>query len=77
MVPIDLCGILPIPAQLLALTGLGFLTFNWLGLVLIVTCTWLAYALRIPVEEKVLMAQFGREYVEYAAHTKKLIPWIY
>jgi protein-S-isoprenylcysteine O-methyltransferase Ste14 len=63
--------------SVLALTGLGFLTFNWLGLVLIVTCTWLAYALRIPVEEKVLMAQFGREYVEYAAHTKKLIPGIY
>jgi protein-S-isoprenylcysteine O-methyltransferase len=63
--------------SLLALTGVACLTFNWLGLVLIVSCTWLAYALRIPVEEKVLSAQFGREYVEYAAHTKKLIPGIY
>jgi protein-S-isoprenylcysteine O-methyltransferase len=63
--------------SLLALAGVGFLTFNWFGFVLIVACTWLAYALRIPVEEKVLVAQFGREYLEYAARTKKLIPGIY
>jgi protein-S-isoprenylcysteine O-methyltransferase len=63
--------------SVLALAGVGFLTFNWFGLVLIVACTLLAYALRIQVEEKVLVAQFGHEYEEYAARTKKLIPWIY
>ena len=63
--------------SLLALVGVGFLTFNWLGLFLIITCTLLAYALRIPVEEKAMLAQFGAQYAEYAARTKRLIPWIY
>jgi protein-S-isoprenylcysteine O-methyltransferase len=63
--------------SLLALVGVGLLTFNWLGLFLIVTCTFLAYTLRIPVEEKALLAQFGAQYAEYAARTKRLIPWIY
>jgi protein-S-isoprenylcysteine O-methyltransferase len=63
--------------SLLALVGVGFLTFNWLGLFLIVTCTFLAYTLRIPVEEKAMLAQFGPQYAEYAARKKRLIPWIY
>jgi protein-S-isoprenylcysteine O-methyltransferase len=63
--------------SLVALVGVGFLSFNWLGLILIITCTLLAYALRVPVEEKAMLAQFGAEYAEYAARTKRLIPWIY
>jgi len=63
--------------SLLSLTGIACLTFNWLGFFLIVICTFVAYALRIPVEEKVLREQFGSEYDQYAARTKKLIPWIY
>jgi protein-S-isoprenylcysteine O-methyltransferase len=62
---------------ILALAGIGCLTFNWLGLILILVCTSVAYALRIPVEEKALLAQFGPEYQEYAGRTKRLIPWIY
>ena len=62
---------------IVALAGIGCLTFNWLGLALVLTCTWLAYALRIPVEEMALLAQFGPEYQEYAAHTKRLVPGIY
>src|SRR5262249_1254451 len=38
--------------SLLALIGVGCLTFNWLGLILIAICTFWAYAIRIPVEEK-------------------------
>jgi protein-S-isoprenylcysteine O-methyltransferase Ste14 len=63
--------------SVLALVGVACLTFNWLGLILIVICTLLAYALRIPVEEKALFAQFGRQYADYAARTKRLIPWVY
>ena len=63
--------------SLIALTGVGFLTFNWLGLILIVICTLLAYALRISVEEKALLAEFGSEYQEYSARTKRLIPAVY
>ena len=62
---------------LIALAGIGCLTFNWLGLALILICTSLAYALRIPVEEKAMLAQFGSEYEKYAARTKRLIPGIY
>lgn len=62
---------------IIALAGIGCLTFNWLGLVLILTCTSLAYALRIPVEEKALLAQFGSEYEKYAARSKRLVPGIY
>ena len=39
--------------SMLALVGIALLTFNWLGLFLIITCTVLAYALRVWVEEKV------------------------
>jgi len=63
--------------SLLALVGVGCLTFNWLGLILIATCTLWAYALRIQVEEKALFAEFGRKYADYAARTKRLIPWVY
>lgn len=63
--------------SVLALAGVGCLTCNWLGLILIVTCTLLAYALRIRVEEKALLAQFGPEYEKYSAKTKRLIPGIY
>jgi protein-S-isoprenylcysteine O-methyltransferase len=63
--------------SLLALVGVGFLTFNWLGLILIATCTLWAYAIRIPVEEKTLLAEFGSEYEKYAARTKRMIPGIY
>jgi protein-S-isoprenylcysteine O-methyltransferase len=63
--------------SMLALVGIALLTFNWLGLFLIITCTMLAYALRVWVEEKAMLAQFGAKYSEYAAHTKRLVPWIY
>jgi protein-S-isoprenylcysteine O-methyltransferase Ste14 len=63
--------------SLLALIGVGCLTFNWLGFILIAICTFWAYAIRIPVEEKTMLAEFGSEYEKYAAHTKRLIPGIY
>jgi protein-S-isoprenylcysteine O-methyltransferase Ste14 len=59
------------------LAGIGCLTFNWLGLILVLLCTSLAYALRIAVEEKVLLEQLGPKYQKYAARTRRLIPWIY
>ena len=63
--------------SLLAWTGVGLLTRNWLGFFVIVICTFVAYVLRISVEEKVLREKFGTEYDKYAARTKKMIPGIY
>jgi protein-S-isoprenylcysteine O-methyltransferase len=62
---------------ILALIGVGCLTFNWLGFLLILICTFIAYACRIPVEERALREQFGVEYEKYAARTKRLLPGIF
>jgi len=53
------------------------LTFNWLGFVVIIACSLVAYALRISVEEKVLFQSLGEEYRRYAERTKRLIPGIF
>jgi protein-S-isoprenylcysteine O-methyltransferase len=63
--------------SMLSLVGLAGLTFNWLGFVVILACSFLAYALRISVEEKVLFQNLGEEYRRYAEHTKRLIPGVY
>jgi protein-S-isoprenylcysteine O-methyltransferase Ste14 len=63
--------------SMLALIGLGCLTFNWLGFVVIVACSFIAYTLRISVEEKVLLQNLGEEYRRYAERTKRLIPGIF
>jgi protein-S-isoprenylcysteine O-methyltransferase len=60
--------------SILALVGLACLTFNWLGFVVIIGCSLVAYTLRISVEEKVLYQNLGEEYREYAERTKRLIP---
>lgn len=62
---------------ILAMIGIGCLTFNWFGLALVLVCTSVAYGLRIPVEEKTLLAEFGHRYEVYAARTKRLVPGIY
>jgi protein-S-isoprenylcysteine O-methyltransferase Ste14 len=63
--------------SMLALLGLACLTFNWLGFLVIIGCSFLAYTLRISVEEKVLFQSLGVEYRRYAERTKRLIPGIY
>ena len=62
---------------MLALVGLACLTFNWLGFVVIIACSFIAYSLRISVEEKVLAQGLGEEYRRYAERTKRLIPGVY
>jgi protein-S-isoprenylcysteine O-methyltransferase len=63
--------------SVLALVGLACLTFNWLGFVVIIACSLVAYTLRISVEEKVLSESLGEEYRKYAERTKRLIPGIF
>jgi protein-S-isoprenylcysteine O-methyltransferase Ste14 len=63
--------------SMIAMTGIACLTFNWLGFVVIVVCCFAAYALRISVEENVLVGSLGDDYRRYAARTKCLIPWIF
>ena len=63
--------------SMLALIGLGCLTFNWLGFAVIIASSFLAYTLRISVEEKVLRQNLGEEYRRYARRTKRLITGIF
>jgi protein-S-isoprenylcysteine O-methyltransferase Ste14 len=64
-------------ASLIAMTGVACLTFNWLGFIAIVAGCLAAYSIRISVEEKVLISNLGDDYRQYAARTKRLIPWIF
>jgi len=62
--------------SLLTLLGLGLAARTWGGTLIIVALSGLVYNYRISVEEKALKAEFGQEYVDYAARTKRLIPFL-
>jgi len=63
--------------SLLSFIGYGLSLNNWVSLILIsVLMTW-AMLHRIAIEEKVMVKQFGEEYISYMKHSRRLIPWIY
>jgi len=61
---------------LLIFVGMGLALQSWGAVLLIVLIFGLAFGYRIYVEEKVLVSEFGEEYVEYTKRTKRLIPYI-
>ena len=63
--------------SLLSFAGLGFALLNWISLVIIFLPILGSFLNRISIEEKVLTAEFGEEYLEYSKNTKRLIPLIY
>lgn len=63
--------------SILALLGMQLGVRSLIGLVLVFGVAILVYSYRIYVEEKALVANFGRDYVEYVKETKKIIPFIY
>jgi protein-S-isoprenylcysteine O-methyltransferase Ste14 len=62
---------------LLAHLGLGMAFANWYSIALSSIPYFVAAMYRIHVEEQVLVAEFGQEYLDYARNTKRLIPKIY
>ena len=64
-------------ASLLSFIGFGISLNNWLSLIIITITILIVFILRINVEEKTLIDQFGEEYIEYRKHTSALIPFIY
>lgn len=64
-------------ASLLSFTGFGISVNNWLSLLIIVTAIIAAFSIRVKVEEKVLVEQFGSEYAEYQKNTYGFIPFIH
>jgi protein-S-isoprenylcysteine O-methyltransferase Ste14 len=60
--------------SLISVFGLGLALNNWVSLLIIFLPILLAYLYRIRIEEKVLLATFGKEYEDYQKKTKRLIP---
>jgi len=57
--------------------GSGLAVANFIALALIALLIIPAYLQRITAEERMLSSTLGKEYVEYAAHTRRLIPFVY
>jgi protein-S-isoprenylcysteine O-methyltransferase Ste14 len=63
-------------APLVIVLGAALTFVNWLSLAAVVP-VFLAYCYRIRVEERLLIAELGSDYVDYCRRTKRLIPFIY
>ena len=64
-------------ASVLSFIGMGISLNNWVSLLLITVAIITVFIIRIRVEEKVLIEQFGPEYLEYKKKTSGFIPFIY
>jgi protein-S-isoprenylcysteine O-methyltransferase Ste14 len=62
---------------LLICCGYGIALQNWLSLLAAVILPLAALLYRIYIEEPVLAASLGPDYVAYQKRTKKLIPWVW
>jgi protein-S-isoprenylcysteine O-methyltransferase Ste14 len=60
---------------LLAPTGIALVFDSWLALPILVLSAIFVFD-RIPREERLLAAYFGREFEEYRLRTWKLIPYV-
>jgi protein-S-isoprenylcysteine O-methyltransferase Ste14 len=63
--------------SLLSFFGLGLVFANYLSIITIFIPICSALLYRIHVEEKALITNFGDEYINYRASTKRLIPHIF
>jgi len=63
--------------SLLSFVGLGVVGGNALSLLVLVAPIALAFLHRIAIEETALKEALGSRYVDYAARTRRLIPFVY
>lgn len=63
-------------AGMLLFGGIGLALTNWLSLVVAVVPPALAYAYRISVEERALVATLGPAYAAYMKRTRRIIPFV-
>jgi len=61
----------------LAFLGSAVLLQAWIGFVIAAICMGFAYAIRIPIEEKMLESNFGDRWRMYCAGSKRMIPGIW
>jgi protein-S-isoprenylcysteine O-methyltransferase Ste14 len=64
-------------ASLVSFIGFGISINSWPGLLLIVVAVTTVFIFRIKIEEKILIGQFGTEYMDYMKSTRGLIPFLY
>jgi len=64
-------------ASVMSFVGFGIALNNWFSLLLLPTSILFVFIIRIKVEEKVLIEEFGAKYLEYKKTTKSIIPFIY
>jgi protein-S-isoprenylcysteine O-methyltransferase len=62
---------------LLAFVGLGFTLANWLALAAFVAPITAALLVRIHVEERALVEQFGDAWRAHDARTWRLVPFVW
>jgi protein-S-isoprenylcysteine O-methyltransferase Ste14 len=62
---------------LLSLLGFGLALGNWAGLGAGLSCLGIAYAYRIPVEERALASALGEPYRQYLRRTWRLVPFLF
>ncbi len=63
--------------SLVANIGLGMTLTHWLAIYLPALCLAVAYAYRIPIEERALEEGLGSAYREYMRRTWRLVPFVY
>ena len=63
--------------ELLVFLGIGLAFANWVSLASLVVFPFVAFSLRMQVEEKALRAHFADRYTAYCRRTWRLIPGLY
>jgi protein-S-isoprenylcysteine O-methyltransferase Ste14 len=63
--------------SILSFIGFGLSLNNWLSLLFVTILVTIAFLHRIKIEERLLIGQFGADYLDYKRKTYALIPWIY
>lgn len=64
-------------ASLLSFIGFGISLNNWISLLLVTVAIVTVFIIRIRIEEKVLIEQFGEQYSRYKKEVKGLIPFVW
>jgi protein-S-isoprenylcysteine O-methyltransferase Ste14 len=64
-------------ASLLSFVGFGVSLNNWLSLIIVTVAIVTVFIIRIRIEEKVLIEQFGEQYLRYKKEVKGLIPFVW
>ena len=62
---------------LVAVVGLALTFGNWAAFVIYIACGTVGVLYRIRVEERVLLAELGDAYLDYAATTARLVPHVW